>query len=231
MLYAALGDSITYGYCATSPERRYVARMQRALRQPTSLFVQARPGWTSRQLLRTLRRVPECIWDEAKLVTILIGGNDLLVSAPWLLEGHPGRTFKVAERLYVHLTDIIRYVRRPQSTVIVGTLYNPFPNSLLAKECFHVVNETIRLAAQRERVAVADVAARFANREADLIDGYRRGTLRDLRLIGNPIHPNDAGHEVIASTMLAAYRQAAGAPRTERARMRPAAKRLVRSAT
>ncbi|MCL6548631.1 MAG: SGNH/GDSL hydrolase family protein [Alicyclobacillus sp.] len=231
MLYAALGDSITYGYSASSPDRRYVARLQRSLRQPVSLFVQARPGWTSKQLLRSLPRVPACIWDEAKLITILIGGNDLLVSAPWLLDGRSGRIFKVAERLYDHLTDIVRFVRRPQSTVIVGTLYNPFPNSLLAREYFHILNQTIRLAADREQVVLADVAAQFSDQEAELIDGFRRGTLRDLRLIGNPIHPNDAGHEAIAQSLLAAYRRTVTHQRAVRPKVRAAARRLARSAT
>lgn len=209
MLYAALGDSITFGYVA-SPEKRFTTRIQSTLakRQRVSMFVHARPGWTSKQLLRSLKKVPTAIWDEASVITILIGGNDLLRHVPWLLGGDTGRSIKVADRLRENLTEIIRTVRRPHTKILVSTIYNPFPNYLLAAECTTIINKSIRLAVHRENGILVDTHAVFLGKEHRFVEGYRGGELRDFKLRGNPIHPNDAGHEAIARAFLHAYRNA-----------------------
>lgn len=209
MLYAALGDSITCGYCAKAPDDGFVQRVCASLskQQPTNVFLNAKPGWTSRHLLKSLEKVPDCIWAEARLVTILIGGNDLLRQAPWLLDGNLGRLMTAADRFQERLTRIVQHVQRPQSTLILATLYNPFPHSLMAEEFTNAMNKAIHFVAKRERAVLADLRAPFAQRESELVDGYRRGQLGDFRLKGNPIHPNDHGHDVIARAYLRAYRQ------------------------
>lgn len=222
MLYAALGDSITHGYAATTDEHSYVSQVRSALAksQPVSLFLNAKPGWTSKQLQKSLSTTPECIWEEAKLITLLVGGNDMLRAAPWLLESNPGQMMKVADRLYENLTSILYTIRRPQSTIVIATLYNPFPNSLMCEEYTDILNKSIRLLASREKLCLADVRKQFRHREDRFIEGYRRGSIRDLRLRGNPVHPNDAGHSLIARTLLAAYRQSVMSGRSVRRRPR-----------
>ncbi|WP_067934823.1 SGNH/GDSL hydrolase family protein [Alicyclobacillus kakegawensis] len=209
MLYAALGDSITYGYCASSEKARYVNRIQAALskQERVNMFVRAKPGWTSRQLLKSLKDVPECIWGEARLVTILIGGNDFLKAMPWLLDGNHGRLLRVAGQVQDNLTEIVQTVRSPDSTILIGTMYNPFPNSLVAKECIDTLNQVIGHVATRERLILADVRGRYYGNEHEFVDCYRRGQLRDFRIRNNPIHPNDKGHAAISSVFLAAYRR------------------------
>lgn len=210
MLYAALGDSITYGYSASTDGRSFVGRIRRTLSRQAkvSLYTCAKPGWTSRQLLRSVRRTPECIWDEAKLVTILIGGNDLLWSAPWLVESNPGHFLKVAGRLYDNLTEVLECVSRPTSTVILCTIYNPFPNSLLAADYTNGLNRSIRRVAKRFDLKLVNLEGVFQGREESLIDGYQRGQIRDIKFRGNPVHPNDTGHQKIARAVLSAYRRA-----------------------
>ncbi|GGJ00776.1 lipase [Alicyclobacillus cellulosilyticus] len=210
MIYAALGDSITYGYSASSPERSFVSLIRRALlrQQPVHVLLQAKPGWTSKQLWASLSRVPECLWDEARLVTVLVGGNDMLRAAPWLWDGNMGRMLKIADRYRDHLTKIVQRVKRPAAVVVVGTLYNPFPHSGLAEACTELLNQTIRQVAAREQVWVADLGKLFHRREGELIHGFRRGILQDFRFFRNPIHPNDHGHELIAQAFLRVYRRA-----------------------
>lgn len=208
MLYVALGDSITYGYSSTSEETRYATLVQRSLsKQPVNLHVHAKPGWSSKYLLKSLKTIPPVIWGEAKLITIMIGGNDVLRSLPGLLDGNPNRMLRVAERYYENLVEIVQMIRRPQSTMVIATIYNPFPNSMIVEQYIEVLNKTIRMCAQREGLLLADVHKHFTRRESDYIDGYRRGRIRDFRFFGNPIHPNDEGHRHIARIIMEAYRK------------------------
>lgn len=209
MLYSALGDSITYGYDSSVENRRFVSRLknQLAKQQRVSLFVQAKPGWTSKQLLKSLPKIPSCIWDETSVMTILVGGNDLLRSSPWILNGDSARCIRIADSLRENLTEIIQLVKRPNAKIMLATIYNPFPNSLIANECTDLINKSIRLVATREKLVLVDIYRLFLERESHLIHGYRRGEVRDIKLRGNPIHPNDRGHAEISNLFFRTYQQ------------------------
>lgn len=208
MLYAALGDSITYGYSASEEDLGFVHQIKRALNRQdrVNLYLHAKPGWTSGQLCKSLKKVPDCIWSEAKVITLLIGGNDLIKSAPWLLDTRSSRITRITERFSENLTEIVRIIRRPQVKIIIGTIYNPFPNSPLVDKYTQQMNRVIESIAHRERLILADINKRFYRKEHLYIEGFRRGVLKDFKLIGNPIHPNDKGHKAIASAYLRAYR-------------------------
>jgi len=218
MLYAALGDSITHGYSSSSEEKRFVNHIQQNLskRQKLNLYVHAKAGWTSKQLLKSLSSIPDCIWDEAKLITLMVGGNDLLRIAPWLLDGSRRPLYKAADRLYENIVEIASIVQRPQSKIVVATLYNPFPNSMAAEECVEALNKAIRTAVRRKKLLLADVRQQYLGKEQQYISGYKQGNIKDFRFFGNPIHPNDAGHLTIARTILRAYRQSLGRVRRPR---------------
>jgi lysophospholipase L1-like esterase len=226
LLYAALGDSITYGYEASTGDAAYVARFVKFLsrNQSVNLFVHAKPGWTSKHLVKSLPKVPDCIWKEAQLITVMMGGNDLLRASPWLLSGTAKNVQKVAQRFQHNLERIVATVRQPRTTCIIATLYNPFPNSALAEECIGLINQSILHIANQYQLAVADVRNVFRNREQRYIKGYKQGSIRDMRLIGNPIHPNDEGHAAIAREFLTAYRRATVSPRKSRQRPSPRAR-------
>ncbi|GMA50420.1 spore germination lipase LipC [Alicyclobacillus contaminans] len=221
MLYVALGDSITYGYDATAPQAGYVQRIADGLprKEAVHVFQQAKPGWTSRSLLKSLRKVPTCLWAEARLITLLVGGNDVLRAAPWLLNGRHQSVYHVAQRLQDNLEEMVQLTKEAgfSACMVIGTLYNPFPNSVLAESYVETVNQAILHVASRHRLAVADIRARFRHHEAEYIHGYKQGTLRNMRVIGNPIHPNDAGHAAIAHAFLQAYRRSTQ-PRRKRRR-------------
>jgi lysophospholipase L1-like esterase len=131
-----------------------------------------------------------------------------LKASPWLLNGSDKTVFKIAQRVQDHLEQMVETVRQPGATVVIGTIYNPFPNSVLAEEYMDTVNKSILRVAEQHNLAVADVRSLFRNQEDKYIKGYKQGVLRDMRLIGNPIHPNDAGHQAIAGSFLSAYRRA-----------------------
>lgn len=209
MLYAALGDSITYGYASSTEETRFAGRVVSSLskQDKVNLYVHAKPGWTSKRLLKTLRDVPECIWDEAQLITIMVGGNDLLKALPWLIDGKRRQLGRVTRNLHQNLTEIVRLVKRPQSKIVLATIYNPFPNSAVAEECVEALNKAIRLVVRQEDLILADVRQQFFSREDNFVGGYKRGLVRDFRIFGNPIHPNDEGHLEIARTVLRSYRR------------------------
>lgn len=210
MLYVALGDSVTYGYSSTNHTKSYVARFARGIskQEKVNVFLHARPGWTSTKLLKVTKSLQPSLFDEAKLVTLMVGGNDLLRSSPFLLNGNHAHLMKVADRYYQNLLEIVDMVKRPQSKFIIATLYNPFPNSMLAAEYTKLVNDCVRRVARRYRLLIADVDAKFEGREERFVEGYRRGNIRDFRIVGNPIHPNDAGHGAIARVFLSVYRRA-----------------------
>ena len=211
MLYVALGDSVTFGYSATAVEQSFVRRLQRSWtrpQRPVHVYLQAKPGWTSKQLLRSLADIQDCVFAEAKVVTLLIGGNDLLRGAPWLMNGNHDRMLKIAEQLQGHLQQIVDHVRKLGPQMMIATLYNPFPQSIIAVEYTQIANRTVQRVVHRNGLLLADVAQAFEGREVDWIEGYRGGRIKDFRLIGNPVHPNDAGHAAIARVFARTWRQA-----------------------
>jgi len=211
MIYAALGDSITYGHSSTSEDKRFVDILQRSLARSKSctvnVHVQAKPGWTSTDLRKSLKGVPPCVWAEARLVTLMIGGNDLLHAAPWLVEGNVTKMVRVADKLQQNILEIVEEVRPPSGMMIISTLYNPFPNSVVANEATQYLNKAIRTVAKRHKLLLVDVQQHFFRHESAWIDGFRRGEIRDLKIRGNPVHPNDVGHAELAKIFLRSYRR------------------------
>lgn len=210
MLMLALGDSITYGYGATAPEHSYAKRLQKefAKNVRTSLHVQAKPGWTAKQLRKSLPDVPQCIFDEAQIVTLMIGGNDLLRGAATLLTGRSDKTALVCDQAREDMEAIILHANRPYNTFAISTLYNPFPNFDLAERITSQFNDMIRTIAKRHRLILVESPKLFRGNEPDYVEHYRSGLFRDMRLFRNPIHPTDAGHEALFQGFYRALQQA-----------------------
>lgn len=211
MIYLALGDSITHGYDSSATERRYVdvltAKLNRLRR--TSTYVHAKPGWTSAQLLRSLDRIPECILQEAELVTLMIGGNDLLKEFPWFLDDPQEAMQRLRRSFRPQVDEILRIaVRNPHAKVVLCTVYNPFPKAEVAQVAVTGINGLLAEIAGERRCLLAPVDAMYGGQEERLVSGFRRGDLKDFRLLRNPIHPNDAGHERIAEAIFQTYRKA-----------------------
>ncbi|MCL6453831.1 MAG: SGNH/GDSL hydrolase family protein [Alicyclobacillus sp.] len=212
-LYLALGDSITAGIGASHPQHAYISRVSRWLKQhggPGETLVVARNGWTVRDVFAALWTLPPGVWERVQVLTLLVGGNDLRQLLrrqllPW--SSRPLTLPDVAERLQTyafHLNDLCRFLsqqRIPQ--MVVATCYNPVPQAPLARHAIETLNAITEDTAKRFGWSVVDVYAAFCGREAQWIDGFRRGTLADLATpIHRPIHPNDAGHQAIADLVI-----------------------------
>lgn len=222
MLMLALGDSITYGYGATTPEHSFAKLLQKqfAKNVRATLHVQAKPGWTSRQLNRSLRELPACIFDEAEIVTLMIGGNDLLKAAPFLLTGSADRIAQVCERSREEIEEIVECANRSYNTFALATLYNPFPNFGLAEQITNQYNDMLRAVAARNGLVLVESQKSFRGREHDYVENYRNGLFRDIRLFRNPIHPTDAGHHALYQAFYRALQRARARERAKAQRRR-----------
>ncbi|WAH37429.1 SGNH/GDSL hydrolase family protein [Alicyclobacillus dauci] len=210
MLMLALGDSITYGYGATSPEQSYVRLLtqQFARSGRVSLHVQAKPGWTARQLNKSLEELPECVFDEAQIVTLMVGGNDLLRAAPSLIQGKPDKIAQVCERSRQDIEQIVSRANRPYNSFAIATLYNPFPNFDMAERIVTQWNDMIRTVAARHKLLLMDASKIFRGHESDYVEHYKNGLFRDIRFFRNPIHPTDPGHEALYQGFYATLQKA-----------------------
>ncbi|MCL6637776.1 MAG: SGNH/GDSL hydrolase family protein [Alicyclobacillus sp.] len=209
-IYLALGDSITAGYNASHPQSTYVWHVLQHARSCGLAHrgrVLARHLWTARDLWRAALQLPGELWSATRLVTVLIGGNDLrrllrryYLPAPVGGDITPSHVERCLDAFQPTLAELCAYVTDWQIPYrVLCTVYNPAPHSDLACFALHRLNQIIRAVAQREGWAVAEVAAAFAGHEAVWIDGYRNGRLEDLVVPWRrPIHPNNAGHGGIA---------------------------------
>jgi lysophospholipase L1-like esterase len=207
--YLSLGDSITCGIGATEKERGYGALVADALRERavcTRAACVAGPTWTAQHLLHAVRAIPEESWQDTYVATILIGGNDLRRRYySYLASPTPSREIQRAIESCTHaLSSILELIREHGVPhVIVQTLYNPFPRSQCAVTAVRNLNQSICKVAARLGCETVDLYPLFAGREAEWMARFRTGRIEDLSIpFGRPIHPNDAGHQIIAEAVI-----------------------------
>jgi lysophospholipase L1-like esterase len=211
-LYLAFGDSVTAGYGATHPSLAFVRQVSDFTQQKglsKRPIVIARNGWTAKDVWQAAMMVHPNIWEQTNIATIMVGGNDLrkLLRRQYLpIFGGQISPQLIDDRIQAFqfhmdkLCAIIHQFKIPH--VVVANIYNPVPNFSLAVDAFEQLNGAIREIAGRYRFALVDVHKTYQNNEADFIEGYRSGRFEDLASpIRRPIHPNNAGHQQIASLM------------------------------
>ncbi len=234
-LYIALGDSLSAGVGASAPETTLVALVHQSLGPQVELMNLGHSGDTSDDLLQggTLDSAVDTIKarnndddesNDVRLVTLEIGGNDLLGIYFSLVQtgtcpdvqtalAKPECTQALHAALDGFRPNFDSALDRlqqagPDVPIVVMTLYNPFDYlgaigelgvlSLDGKpgtEFPEGLNDIIRaVAAGREGVTVADLYSAFKGKTASLISN-------------DFIHPNDAGYRVMADTVIAALKQ------------------------
>lgn len=206
-LYLALGDSITAGYDATSPGAAFVSKVSRYARVQgiaSRTLIVAKNGWTSRDLVQTLWTIPPQVWSEVGLLTLCIGGNDLRRLARDMVLGTPitwPRVISITEEYEQNLRRMCDFIdRRKVPQVFLVTIYNPVPRTEIAVKAVEKLNAAIEEVAALYNFPVIDLYKAFQGREAEFIAGFRAGQIEDLmRLFKRPIHPNDSGHQMIAT--------------------------------
>lgn len=219
--YIALGDSLAAGVGASDPnDTGYVARVHEALESSDrfggsgiDLINLSVPGATSSdltqpggQLANAIREIGRT--EETPVITIDIGGNDLLALAsldsPCLrnLQTEPcqAELGETLSALQSNLSEVLTSLREaePDASIVVVDLYNPFSGTgdireLIADAGVQRINGVIGATASDPdlNVELASVFQHFQGRGNQWISDDR-------------IHPNDDGHAVIAEVVLAA---------------------------
>ncbi|MFD2169569.1 SGNH/GDSL hydrolase family protein [Tumebacillus lipolyticus] len=211
--YTALGDSITAGRSATSPRYAYPSLIVQSLQQQrrgAQGCVFAHDGWTSGALAGALPFGLEAI-RRATTVSIWVGGNDLLRAAISLAVGSAHFQSVLVNRLARYasnLEQIVNAVRANSSACIVlCTQYNPFPRSPVAVAAIQQLNGATIQRSKALSTELAPAHEWFEGNQPALIQGYHTGRVEDaLASFRRPIHPNNAGHAVIARNLSAYIR-------------------------
>lgn len=206
MIYAALGDSITFGENASSFANAYPQLTVSTLNSSShnvTCYVMARPGWTSDDLLDSVIWRGASVIRHAAVVSIWIGGVDLANAALISLRNQqPLAAKQIAANYRRNLGAIVSHIKKGcHARIICCTQYNPFPNSPLAVESVDKLNRITKELAQSYDVSIAPAHTWFEGKQANLIYGYRNGKIEDALSGSLPIHPNDKGHQVIAMGM------------------------------
>jgi lysophospholipase L1-like esterase len=231
-LYIALGDSLSFGIGASDAgTTSFVALVHARLGSAFELMNLGVPGATSQDLVgRDLdhavqeieqRKADSDPNNDVRLVTLEIGGNDLLHLYASLVQTGICASVEttlakpqcadalrsVFDGFRPNLTATLDRLREadPSLRILLLTLYNPFERipgvgeigdlSLEGKPdtpFAEGLNDIIRAIAQRrDDVTVVDIYPLFQGRSQELI-------------FGDGIHPNDEGYRVMADAVTAA---------------------------
>jgi lysophospholipase L1-like esterase len=239
-LYIALGDSLSEGVGATNRDSTaFVPLVHEGLGEGFDLMNLGHSGDTSSDLLdhgQLDETVAEVVGrnsdddpnNDVKLVTLEIGGNDLLRLAPSLiLTGTCTSAERALERpqcvdaLWETLDEFGRNLGMaldrlreadPDLTIVVMTLYNPVPRrfglfgstgvSQMAEMALEGLPDT------RFPEGLNDIVrGEGAERGAMLVDWHALFENKANEYIAQDfIHPNDAGHRVMAEAVLETVR-------------------------
>ena len=205
-LLVALGDSITAGV-GGKWNRGYpdhLADLLKPAHPELQLINWGIPGLTATRLIKALRK-GDHLYDrlaKASWIVMTIGGNDIMNALPRdfseTLPQSPELGKQLARQLDVLIATVVSLSGCP---IYLGDLYNPFPQSAAAERIIGQINRTTLhpMAKRYKSVHVVHLSETLRGEEADTIQYYASGTMRDMKKFWRrPIHPNDKGHEKIA---------------------------------
>lgn len=197
--YLALGDSLAAGYGAipTTQGYAYLLYQQGVYAKTTSMIFAnaAVPGVTSSHVLQ--HQVPQAAVFQPHVVTLSVGGNDLLL----ILAGADPEA--VLGQFANNLAQILCGLREllPQSRVYVHNLYDiPEITSQVqgGLQAILAANAIVAGVAQACGAVVADVYSAFEGRTGLLLIERRGAGLFE-------VHPTNAGHRQIAAAFKAVH--------------------------
>ncbi|MCP8615857.1 GDSL-type esterase/lipase family protein [Salirhabdus salicampi] len=189
----ALGDSIAYGTGADD-NYGYVDRYADYLRErgnQVNLQNYAIPGLTTEELQSLVEYSPilKVAIKKADIVTISIGGNDLLECIN-LETGDVDEDCSSATTVLNSFHEVIKTIKSYNNDVDIKTLniYNPIldvqsENYKKAEKILHFVNTSFRSS---------------HSQIMDVYSAFQHNLSKYTHILEGDIHPNDDGHEVIA---------------------------------
>lgn len=195
--YVALGDSLSTGVGASlfSPGfvPRYRRMSERELRQHIQLFVFARPGNKTSDLVQLLKeeRVRSEI-KRAQMITITAGGNDLIHAYEQYKKSNQEAmmidAFHTCKKNMSHIicsVDALMDDGHHPYIIRIANVYNPFPNDALAKKWVGKFNQFLHTFHNECNIKMIDIYTLFQSE-------------REKLLTPDHVHPNDRGHQRIA---------------------------------
>ncbi|MHC1696215.1 MAG: GDSL-type esterase/lipase family protein [Eubacteriales bacterium] len=234
---AALGDSIPAHY-GLPEEQGYVAVLASLMKDSgidTTVQNFAVSGLTTDALLAMLKKPEASVLSGADIITLSIGGNDVLglfvdiiksslagLGVSDITKLTPEIMLKLSEtplsadQLAVLQTGVKTFAANfpliitslrtaaPDAMLLVSTVYNPFPKDTALYTSADTVLSAINavIAQGAGQYTVADTYNTFADATSSMVNF-------DLTKGITDIHPNEAGHKLIAElhmkTILAAY--------------------------
>lgn len=209
------GDSIAYGVGAPEgygfvPVLATLLAQRQRQRVPYLNFGVS--GMTSIQLASAFYGLDAWLLGlhKAATVCILIGGDDIIADIPVLLTKNRQQIQAALVQSQLAYQSILRTVRNvTRCPIVVGTIYNPFPNTELAQYVINTFNAVvIESSASRYQIPVAPIHDAFSGHQAQLIDGYTNGVALSKSSRGEsvPVHPNARGHRVVADVFAASLK-------------------------
>jgi lysophospholipase L1-like esterase len=234
--YLALGNSLGYGYGASDPATKgYVPlfhdylQSRDLLHRPLLLKNLSIPGATSDSLISDelpaalaeleARNGDWWLFDDINVVTVDIGGNDLLATLPYCAGGPTPACFAAHDAAFATISTNLDYTLSelraaagPFTKIIVMTYYNSFVgqgcpyNALawlgnLALEGNPALgrpigaNDVIRSVAAAHRAKVAELVP----------GGVFPALLGPTNILPDCVHANDSGYAIIADAFEDAY--------------------------
>jgi lysophospholipase L1-like esterase len=208
--YYALGDSMSIDDYAGGPGLGAASLLADDL--GIELMLLARDGATSEDVLR--RQLGQ-VGDRPALVTVTMGGNDLLTA---IVES-PDKVPAAIESIAANYDAALLSLSATGARIVVSTVYDPtdgsgnltwagLPDVEGGLGLLESLNAEIRAAAARYGAAVADLHAAFLGHGAlagDITGSEPRPANRELWLCG-AIEPNAWGAEAIRDAWRAALR-------------------------
>lgn len=197
--YTAIGDSLTVGFGAM-PGNGFVpvyrGMAERRIGEFVSYENRGINGLTSSELYENIMRSPQLRHSlkEAQIITISIGGNDLIRAAKSVPTNNPIQHFNRAlsscqsnfSGIMQQLNQIKSSSRYPYIIRAVG-LYNPYPRVDAATQWVQQYNRYISGFWGRN-YAAANIFPAFYGRENELLSL-------------DHLHPNGRGYKVIAEQL------------------------------
>ncbi len=190
-IYLALGDSITVGDGA-GPGRDYPTRLETAVREEWGQAGVINAGIDGNKSNQGAERIAaELSQTRPAAVLILLGTND------WNRCKDVDGCF-TQDSVRAMLRDALAVRSLPfLGTIIPANPDDPERNPPQRNEWVAAMNERLKLIAAQEGAVVVDTHAAF----------LRAGGTDLGRLFADHVHPNDAGHQVLADTFFRALTQ------------------------
>lgn len=216
--YLALGDSLTEGVGDTTGQGGFVPLLAQSLTNDYGYEVDYQnfgiSGNTSNQILKRMKEKQELktALQEANLLTITVGGNDLRKVIIKNITNLKLSTFdKPAKEYGKRLESIIQVARKdnPSLPIYVVGIYNPFFLSLPELTEMQVIvdkwntttEETIAKYENVYFVEINDLLYRGLEGEAG-ISQLNQSQSNNLLYEEDQFHPNNTGYEIIKKAVL-----------------------------